>query len=88
MININTYGPRPDISGHHPGLRAKFLVSQAIWSPPRALPEQEVATQENMSTEIIATAEPNPSLGKFFQFHIQQKMSHRRKYYERRLQHN
>ena len=34
MININTYGPRPDISGHHPGLRAKFLVSQAIWSPP------------------------------------------------------
>ena len=33
MININTYRPRPDISGHHPGLRAKFLVSQAIWSP-------------------------------------------------------
>ena len=21
MININTYGPRPDISGHHPGLQ-------------------------------------------------------------------
>ena len=29
MININNY-----ISGHHPGLRAKVLVSQAIWSPP------------------------------------------------------
>ena len=34
---------------------------------PKAV-EQEVAAQENMSTEVIATAEPNPSLGKFFQF--------------------
>ena len=49
MINIDTYGPRPDISGHHPRLKAKFLVSQAIWrpsepsqSPPRALPEQNI----------------------------------------------
>ena len=44
MINNDTYGPRPDISGHHPGLRAKFLVSQAIWSPQephRALLEQK-----------------------------------------------
>ena len=36
---------------------------------PKAV-EQEVAAQEIMSTEVMATAEPNPSLGKFFQFHI------------------
>ena len=41
MININTNRPCPDISGHHPGFRAKFLVSQAIWSPP----EQKVTNK-------------------------------------------
>ena len=33
-ININNSGPSPDISGHHPGLRAMFLASYTVWSPP------------------------------------------------------
>ena len=45
MININTYGPRPDIFGHHPGLRAKFLVSQAIWSLPEPSQSKKVTNK-------------------------------------------
>ena len=61
MINIDTYGPRPDISGHHPGLRAKFLVSQAIWSPPE--PSQSKKLQINVVYMInINTYGPRPDI--------------------------
>ena len=44
MINVSTYRPRPDISGHHPGLRAKFLVSLAIWIPPEPSQSKKLLT--------------------------------------------
>ena len=63
MININTYGPRPDISGHHPGLRAKFLGSQAIWTPPE--PSHSKKLQINVEYMInINTYGPHPDISR------------------------
>ena len=61
MININTSGPRPDISGHHPGLRAKFLVSQAIWSPPEPSQSKKLLI-EIMFMININTSGPRPDI--------------------------
>ena len=54
MININTYGPRQDISEHHPGLRAKVLVSQAI-SPPRQLTSPLLDKNRSPLNQIVKT---------------------------------
>ena len=60
-ININNSGPSPDISGHHPGLRAMFLASYTVWSPPET--SQRKKSLINVVYMInINTSGPRPDI--------------------------